>query len=198
MPRRDLISRANLSKYVWSLDIPKLFYRTIWAFAVKQARSLPDVFVVPVALWKWSFSQMEYFHSVYIPLERVFPTSDWTSTVNHRNVWLSETRCHHVTKKVNYPYHSNANTSAPHFRGAWSPLFDDLLVQRTSELKISMLRASEKQNLENDDKPQRDIKVATRTKLSVSSRRALCWLIDFIIPVFTLYPAEAQTKAMAP
>ena len=26
-----------------------------------------------------------------------------------------------------------------------------------------MLRASEKQNLENDDKPQRDIKVATRT-----------------------------------
>ena len=91
--------RANLSKYVWSLDIPKLFYRTIWAFAVKQARSLPDVFVVPVALWKWSFSQMEYFHSVYIPLERVFPTSDWTSTVNHRNVWLSETRCHHVIKK---------------------------------------------------------------------------------------------------
>ena len=123
-----------------------------------------------MALCKWSFSQMEYFHSVYIPLERVFPTSDWTSTVNHRNVWLSETRCHHVTKKVNYPYHSNANTSAPHFRGAWSPLFDDLLVQRTSELKISMLRASEKQNLENDDKPQRDIKVATRTKLPVSSR----------------------------
>ena len=54
---------------------------------------------------------------------------------------------------MNYPYHSNANTSAPHFRGAWSPLFDDLLVQRTSELKLSMLRASEKQNLENDDKP---------------------------------------------
>ena len=99
---------------------------------------------------------------------------------------------------MHYPYHSNANTSAPHFRGAWSPLFDDLLVQHTSELKISMLRASEKQNLENDDKPQRDIKVATRTKLPVSSRRALCWLIDFIIPVFTHYPAEAQTKAMAP
>ena len=95
----DLLVQRNLSKYVWSLDIPTLFYRTIWAFAVKQARSLPDVFVVPVALWKWSFSQMEYFHSVYIPLERVFPTSDWTSTVNHRNVWLSETRCHHVIKK---------------------------------------------------------------------------------------------------
>ena len=49
-------------------------------------------------------------------------------------------------------------------------MFDDLLVQRTSELKISMLRASEKQNLENDDKPQRDIKVATRTKLPQQNR----------------------------
>ena len=60
MPRRDSITRAKTSLYAWIPDLTLLFFLQLCESAVDNLRSPPDVFIVPVSLRKWIFSQISY------------------------------------------------------------------------------------------------------------------------------------------
>ena len=70
----DRGGRAKTSLYAWIPDLTLLFFLQLCESAVDNLRSPPDVFIVPVSLRKWIFSQMSYFRSVYCHSKESFRT----------------------------------------------------------------------------------------------------------------------------